>query len=130
MNDEQYLLKRWHDIRIADDTMIGGGVEITVSYPIGLGVMPTLILGRGDTRKQALVAAKAFTEERELQIAEQTDDIAWVQGCVNAMRRLLGEDLGESDRKMADEQLERGERVLAREQDRLQALKQGMREVK
>lgn len=67
-------------------------------------------------------------EARQKAIADQKDDVAWVQGCVNAMRRLLGENLCESDRKMADEQMERGERVLSREQSVLAALKSGMRE--
>ena len=118
--DEQYVTKRWRHLHIADDTIIGAGTEIRFIPHSGKEIGDCPIIGRGRSRKEAFCAAKAYTVERERQIAEVKEEIKEISHAITEWK-----DDGDDDTYQSLVY----KRILSlRLQPVLDALKQGMKQ--
>jgi hypothetical protein len=123
MTDEEYVRAKWGRVeRYAHSGYVF--IKFHDCVPIAI-IGGDIFPGRYliDQESLAWSAAKAFTEQREKEIQEVEEEIEVEQGCIESCETLL--EIPEAKRHLAAHK-----RILAVEQDRLKALKAGMREVK
>jgi hypothetical protein len=121
MDDEQYVRSKWKRVEYRESGLTPAGpYYVTISG----GDHPTagslIFMNHGISKEAVFVAARAFTEEREKQIAEVEKEIAW----------LIKEKRGqhpEFETQTARELYATPRRIFAREQAALNELKRGMK---
>ena len=103
MTDEEYVRARWGGFAVLDDTTtMERGIGVFLGHE-----MPTL-WGYA-SYDEALKSARAFTEQREREIAEVEEEIAWLYVGQSGIGPVF-------------------HRILAVEQARLAELRRGMKE--
>jgi hypothetical protein len=115
MNDEEYVRAKWVNLEIIE--------SMDRRTLISAGGVTTILAAQKMTLSEMWEHAKAFTEDRERQIAEVEEEIAVEQGCIESCETLS--EIPEAQRHLAAHK-----RILAFERERLAALQAGMREVK
>ena len=109
---EEYVRSKWKEVHVRKRRDIKSGM----CFLIVMGRHSTLWYGN---ERAAWSAARAFTEEREREIAEVEEEIAWL----NQMKRNLPPGRPTKEERQAILQ-----RILAVEQARLAELRGGMKE--
>ena len=109
MTDEEYVRARWKWVQVRLAEPYEGVKE--GKWVARLPLLPFYQTGF-DTEAEAWSAARAFTEQRALEIVDVEEEIAWLSD---------GMDCSDPDDEV-------GKRILAVEQARLAELRRGMKE--